>query len=83
MTRLVTRKTVRCTVDRSFDIIAGGNAGNQLHKYERSFQLNRLAINTLFHGKFDDHRPRERKIFACDFAFNDGVSADFSQIYLV
>ena len=32
--------------------------------------------DAFFHGQFDDHRPRQRNIFARDFAFNDGVSAD-------
>ena len=47
------------------------------------FRLNQSVINAFFHGKFDDHRPSQRKIFARDFAFNDGVSADFPQINLV
>src|SRR5208282_1123214 len=47
------------------------------------FSLNKSVINASSNGKFDDHRPRQRKIFACDFALHDGVSADFPQIYLV
>jgi hypothetical protein len=47
------------------------------------FSLHKSVINAFFHGELDDHGPRQRKIFARDFAFDDGVAADFSQIYLV
>jgi len=47
------------------------------------FSLNQSAINAISHGKFDDRGPGQRKIFARDFAFNDGVAADFTQIDLV
>jgi hypothetical protein len=47
------------------------------------FSLNESVIYAFIHGEFEDHRPRQRKIFAGDFAFNNGVSADFPQIYFV
>jgi len=47
------------------------------------FSLNQSVINAFFHSEFDDHGPRQREIFARDFTLNDGVAADFPQIYLV
>ena len=43
----------------------------------------RSLINALFRSEFDNYRPWQHEIFSGALAPDDGISADFSQIYLV
>ena len=40
-------------------------------------------INAFCQGQLDNYGPRQGKILAGNFALNDGVSADFPQIYFI
>jgi len=43
----------------------------------------RSLINALFRSEFDNYRPGKHEIFSSTLALNDGISADFPQIYRV